>query len=165
MLGTLFGGRIAGSQESCCSPPPSPLLLTAFALNHNPLAAHFIIFDGFFYFTLVTALVDHVAGGADDAHRGRVMGRPVDDLLGLVPQGALAAGPVIDQVGGTSRAAVRRLRWPWADHYREPGSESAGCNCCTRRSSLATRLPLHQRRLVGGQRTPTRPPPGRARSA
>ncbi|MCB1027486.1 MAG: MFS transporter [Microthrixaceae bacterium] len=101
VLGTLFGGRTL-DRVPLFTLPAFAAALTAFALNHNPLAAHFIIFVlGFFYFTLVTALSTTLQEEVDDAHRGRVMGLWMICWAGLVPVGSLLAGPVIDQVGGT----------------------------------------------------------------
>ncbi len=81
------------------------LALFAVGLSTLTLATHPLVAGagafvaGLCYFTIVTTLLTTLQLRADDSVRGRIMGLWMMAWAGLVPVGALIAGPTIDAVG------------------------------------------------------------------
>ncbi len=74
--------------------------LAVLALSTSvPLAGLGAFVAGLCYFTIVTTLLTTLQLHADDAVRGRIMGLWMMAWAGLVPVGALIAGPAIDAIG------------------------------------------------------------------
>lgn len=94
--------------------------LAAFSLVRAPAAAYpLAAVVGFCYFATTTSLATVVQQRVDDRVRGRVMALWVMSFGGMVPIGALVAGPLIDAVGVTpvvlGGAAVALALIPLAD--------------------------------------------------
>lgn len=94
--------------------------LTVFGLLRSPGPGYPIAFVvGLFYFAVVTSLATVVQRRLDDAVRGRVMALWVMAFGGTVPLGAIAAGPISQQVGiaavVVAGAAIAAALVPFAD--------------------------------------------------